>query len=245
VAVDLHGNGPESRVLLEALGPGRLVAYGVPGGPSWDPEEHERARWCRLVLHALGGRADPDDVVLASPAVAPPVAGAVVVHPGAASAGRRWPAVRFAAVARSLTDEGHVVVLTGSPDEAPLAEEVRRRAGLPAWSVLAGRTDLAGLAALVAHARLVVCGDTGPAHLASAYGRPSVLLFGPTPPHRWGPPPGPHTVLWHGAGAGDPHASEVDPALEAITVEEVLAACAVRTGRPAAPRPRPSSAPSG
>jgi len=99
--------------------------------------------------------------------------------------------------------------------------------------VLAGRTDLGHLAALVADARLVVAGDTGVAHLASAYATPSVLLFGPTPPSRWGPPPGPHTVLWHGTGVGDPHAAEPDPALLRIGVDEVLTAAydVLRPGR--------------
>jgi ADP-heptose:LPS heptosyltransferase len=245
IAVDLHGNGPESRRLLEVLEPGRLVAFNVTGAPAWDDEEHERVRWCRLVTAAFGVPADPDDVTLAVPSVPPPVADAVVVHPGAASAGRRWPSDRFAAVARLLAADGHRVVLSGSRDEAGLAEDVRRRAGLPHEAVLAGRTDLAELAALVASARLVVSGDTGTAHLASAYRRPSVLLFGPTPPHRWGPPAsGPHTVLWHGTGAGDPHATALDPALAAITVEEVLAACRLRLSS-AASAARPSTGRSG
>jgi ADP-heptose:LPS heptosyltransferase len=75
----------------------------------------------------------------------------------------------------------------------------------------------------VAAARLVVCGDTGVAHLASAYRTPSVVLFGPTSPARWGPPAGgPHVVVWRGTGTGDPWGAEVDPALAAITVEDVL-----------------------
>jgi hypothetical protein len=50
-----------------------------------------------------------------------------------------------------------------------------------------------------------------------------VLLFGPVSPAGWGPPAdGPHHVLWHGDGTGDPHGRQVDPALLAITVEEVL-----------------------
>ena len=227
VAVDLHGNGPASRRLLERLSPGRLVAFEIPGGPRWDPEEHERERWCRLVSTAFPGTevaADPDDVRLAPPAAPSPAPGAAVVHPGAASGSRRWPAERFAAVARALADAGHRVVVTGSPAEERLADDVRRRAGLPPDALLAGRTDLEGLAAVAAGARLVVCGDTGMAHLASAYATPSVVLFGPTPPSRWGPPPGPHTVLWHGSRAGDPHADAPDPALLRITVEEVVAA---------------------
>src|SRR3712207_6850754 len=48
---------------------------------------------------------------------------------------------------------------------------------------------LAEFAAVVAEAALVVTADTGAGHLASAYGRPSVVLFGPVPPWQWGPPP--------------------------------------------------------
>ncbi len=48
LGVDLHGNGPASRTLVEALDPGRVVAFHGDG-PGWDPDEHERDRWCRLV----------------------------------------------------------------------------------------------------------------------------------------------------------------------------------------------------
>lgn len=227
LAIDLHGNGEPTKAILRALGPARLVAFESADGPAWDPDEQERARWCRLVAWACPGAAtDPDDVLLSPPPVAPAVEGAAIVHCGAASGSRRWPAERFAAVAADLARRGLPVVLTGSAAEAPLAEDVRRQAGLPPDAMLAGRTDLAELAALVASARLLVSGDTGIAHLASAYRTPSVLLFGPTPPSRWGPPPGPHTVLWHGTGVGDPHAATPDSALLAISVDEVLAATA-------------------
>ena len=81
-------------------------------------------------------------------------------------------------------------------------------------------------------ARLVVCGDTGVAHLATAYGTPSVVLFGPTSPATWGPAVDVerHTVLWHGDGTaggayrGDPHGAVLDPALARVTVDEVVAA---------------------
>lgn len=227
VGIDLHGNGPASRRLVEELDPGRVVGFELdPANPAWDPEEHERVRWCRLVSFAFGGMADPDDVRLAPPALPAPHPGAALIHPGAASGSRRWPVDRFAEVARSLAADGHDVLVTGSPGERPLAEQLAGLAGLPAEAVVAGETDLAQLAALVASASLVVCGDTGMAHLASAFGTPSVLLFGPTPPSRWGPPPGPHTVLWHGEPGyvGDPHAKDPDPALLRIGVDEVLAA---------------------
>jgi len=228
LTVNLHGRGPQSHRLLQTLGAQRLVAFACPEagveGPAWDQEEHETVRWCRLVAEELGITADPSHLTLTAPDEPPMVHEAVIIHPGAAFASRRWPAERFAAVARWAADNNLSVVLTGGPDERDLAERVRRSAGLGEDALLAGRTDLRQLAALVADARLVVCGDTGMAHLASAYRTPSVVLFGPIPPARWGPPvSGPHVTLWHGDRVGDPWGDALDPALAAVTVEEVLA----------------------
>jgi ADP-heptose:LPS heptosyltransferase len=230
LAVNLHGRGPQSHRVLAEMGARRLVAFDCEEashrGPAWDPGEHEVARWCRLLVEGLGIRADPRDLGLRAPPVrglAPP--GSVVIHPGAAFAARRWPAVRFAEVARRVEDAGDCVVVTGGPEEVQLGRAVAARAGLPEDRVLAGRTDLLQLASTVAAARLVVCGDTGVAHLASAFATPSVLLFGPTSPGRWGPPAGgPHEAIWHGDGDGDPWADELDPALGRIHVPEVMAA---------------------
>jgi ADP-heptose:LPS heptosyltransferase len=250
VAVDLHGNGPASKQLLEVLHPRRLIAFAGPAGdgtrlrgPSWDPDEHEVRRWCRLVGEAFGVEADPTDLILEPPQRPPLARDAVVVHPGAASRSRRWPQERFAEVARHVAESGRRVVLTGSAGEAALVERVRELAGLPREAV-AGATDLTDLAALVAAARLVVCGDTGLAHLASAYRTPSVVLFGPTPPQRWGPPAdGPHTVLWHGDTVGDPHGRDVDPALLRIGVSDVVAEVDLRLRpSPAGRRPTAPSA---
>lgn len=229
VAVDLHGKGPLSQPVLQRLRPRRLVAFDCPEvgvqGPVWRRDEHEVRRWCRLVNEAFGPRADPSDLALPAPAVTPAVAGAAVVHPGAAFAARRWPAERFARVAAELAGRGERVVVTGSAAERELAEHVATLAGLDPTSVLAGGTDVEQLAALVAAARLVVSGDTGTAHLAAAFSTPSVVLFGPTPPAWWGPPAtGRHAALWHGEEPGDPWGDQPDPALLRIEVDEVLAA---------------------
>lgn len=234
VVVNLHGSGPQSHRALLPLVDGqaqaRLVAYGRPelgiDGPVWRDDEHEVARWCRLV-EAAGMPADREDLQLTVPAPEPVRRGVTVVHPGAADPARRWRPERFAAVARQLAADGHAVVVTGVRDEARIAEDVARAAGLPSTAVLAGQLDLAAMAALVARARLVICGDTGVAHLATAYGTPSVVLFGAMSPALWGPPAGrpQHVVLRHAdladapGGDGQPH-----PALDAISVEEVLAA---------------------
>jgi ADP-heptose:LPS heptosyltransferase len=229
LAVNLHGSGPESHRLIQALAPARMWAFasadaGHLDGPTWAEEEHEVRRWCRLLSH-YDVRADPADLSLAVPR-----AGVrrqvTIVHPGAKSPARRWP--HFAAVARALAERGHEVVITGSAAERELAGKVARDAGLPLAAVLAGGTGLGDLAALVAHARLLVSGDTGIAHLATAYGTPSVVLFGPVPPRRWGPPPDRprHRAIWHGTRAerGDTLGPGVHPALLKVTVDEVLAA---------------------
>src|SRR5690606_34476764 len=124
-------------------------------------------------------------------------------------------------------------VVTGSPAEVALARRVAREAGLPPAAVLAGRTGLGELAALVAAARVVVSGDTGIAHLATGYQTPSVVLFGPVPPGLWGPPHRPqHRVLWHPvpvAAASEPGPGP-HPALRAISVAEVVAAALALAG---------------
>jgi ADP-heptose:LPS heptosyltransferase len=100
-------------------------------------------------------------------------------------------------------------------------------AGIDPTRVLAGRTSLLDLVALVASANMVVCGDTGVAHVATAVGTPSVVLFGPVAPSEWGPPRNHprHRALWAGRN-GDPHGRSVDPGLLSIDVDDVLGAMA-------------------
>ncbi|WP_423835400.1 glycosyltransferase family 9 protein [Streptomyces tubbatahanensis] len=243
LAVDLHGNGATSRAALAASAPARLLAYAEGSAPAWRENEHERLRWCRL-LRWYGIPADPGDLLLGDPEVSSPAPGAVLVHPGADAGARRWPAERFAQVARGLRARGDEVVLTHGPGELALAHEVAARAGLPARAVPGGASGLPFelLAALVARARAVVVGDTGVAHLASALAAPSVVLFGPVSPALWGPPPHPrHRTLWRpspgeGPRPGDPHGARPDPRLLRLHPADVLDACA----RLEDPAPRPS-----
>ncbi|GIG28367.1 glycosyltransferase family 9 protein [Cellulomonas marina] len=271
VAVNLHGRGPQSHALLAATRPDRLVAFaapGFPGGPAFDPEEHEVVRWCRLVA-AAGGTCGPQDLrlpeVTSAPAPAPEDARPeVLLHPGAASGARRWPADRFAAVGVALRARGFRVGVTGGPDERELCAQVvagvRERGGTAGGGTgdagdeardvvdLAGALDLPALAARVAGAALLVCGDTGVAHLATAVATPSVVLFGPVPPRWWRPllDERRHAVVWHGddgSPAGDGGADVVHPWLASVQVPEVLDAVDRVLGAGRAPaRPRPSAA---
>jgi ADP-heptose:LPS heptosyltransferase len=232
LAVNLHGRGPQSHRRIAAARPRRAIWFehrDVPdsrGSPAWGPGEHEVRRWCRLLTES-GIPTDPADLrVEPPPGHAPPAAeGATLIHPGAADRARRWPLDRFAAVARAELAQGRRVVVTGSADELPLARELVARAGLPPQALLAGTTDLSDLARAVAGAARVVCGDTGVAHLATAFGTPSVLLFGPTAPGEWGPTSGPHRVLWAGR-TGDPHADCPHDGLLEIDVSQTLDALA-------------------
>jgi ADP-heptose:LPS heptosyltransferase len=246
-AVNLHGSGPQSHRLLLAGRPASLLAFAsseaAVAGPPWREDEHEVRRWCRLV-GAWGADGDPQDLRL-TPPVTPRVTGhrrgPVVVHPGAASGSRRWPVDRFAAVTRRLRAAGHPVVVTGSTGESTLCRRLIGAAGLPAAADLSGRLPLPALTRLMAAARLLICGDTGVAHLGTAFGTPSVLLFGPTPPSRWGPlvDHDRHIVLWAGAAAlppGDPHGRDADPRLARLTVDEVFTAAATLLTEPGASR---------
>jgi ADP-heptose:LPS heptosyltransferase len=231
VAVNLHGSGPESHYAVLGTRPYRMLAFrhaAVPetrGAPRWDDEEHEVARWCRL-LSEHGVPADAGDLLLRSPPPWPDPGAreATLIHPGAKSAARRWPVERWAAVAARERRCGRRVLISGSRDERDLADEVRMRASLPPDSVVAGRTDLHSLASLVSSVGRVLCGDTGVAHLATAVGTASVVLFGPTSPRLWGPPATDrHRAIWTGR-TGDPHAGAPDPGLLEIGVADVVGA---------------------
>ncbi len=108
----------------------------------------------------------------------------VLLAPGGGRATKRWPAERFAAVARSLLEQGARVVLAGSSEEVALLEEIARDAGAAhreRIEIVAG-ADPATLPALVASCDVALTNDSGLLHIAEACGVPVVALFGPTHP---------------------------------------------------------------
>lgn len=223
LAIDLHGNGLPSLALLQPLRPQRIISY-AGGDATWRHDEHEVSRWCRLLQEALPAPAATCGTiagVLGPPPETRMPAARTVVHVGAAAPSRRWPPDRFAAVAAGLQRAGHDVVVSAGPAEEEIAAKTAAAAGVPAETAM----SVDEMLGLIGRARLLVSGDTGVAHVAAAYRTPSVTLFGPVSPARWGPPSDPrHKALWCGDDTGDPHATSPDPALLLITVEEVLAA---------------------
>ena len=121
-------------------------------------------------------------------------AGSVVVHPFTARPEKNWPPERWASVIEHCIAKGFSCVLTGgdSPDEQRHHAEIRaalERTTSGGASVLnlAGQTDLLGLADLISQAALVISCDTVAVHLAAAFQRPQIALFGPTNPFHWRP----------------------------------------------------------
>jgi len=101
----------------------------------------------------------------------------VLIVPGSSPRhlAKRWPAARFALLARALDAAGYVPVVVGSAPEAPLAATIRELC--PGAVDLVGRTDIALLGVIAQRARLTVGNDTGVCHLAAAAGCPLVVLF--------------------------------------------------------------------
>jgi len=146
----------------------------------------------------------------------------VLITPGAGWGAKRWPAERYGEVARKLADAGYGIVINSGPSEEHLAQAIEAK------SVGAVRTlalDLTGLIAVTRIASLVIGGDTGPLHLASALGKPVVGIYGPTDPARNGPFHGPSRVLRHPESVRDhSRRSEPEAGLLTITPEAVTVA---------------------
>jgi ADP-heptose:LPS heptosyltransferase len=164
----------------------------------------------------------------------------VVVHPGASVPARAWAPERHAELVGALADGGTRVVVTGGPDERRLTARV---CGPPRPEVtdLGGRTSLAALAEVLAGARAVVVGNTGPAHLAAAVGCPVAWLHAPTVPEtRWHPWRVPYARLAVPVPCAGCRARTCPvpghPCIDDVPVEDVLAAVAelAGAGRPVA-----------
>lgn len=106
----------------------------------------------------------------------------VALCPGSVnSRAKRWSAESYASLADRLIDSQRQVLLIGSADEADVTREVTNRMKQQPI-VLTGKTSLDQITAVLSLVDLVVTNDTGPAHIAAALGRPTLVIFGPTNP---------------------------------------------------------------
>jgi heptosyltransferase I len=100
---------------------------------------------------------------------------------------RNWPADRFVAVARYLEDRLAANVIVTGGNSALEQEYAAAIAGQAGAANLTGRTSLKELHALIAAADVVLCPDSGPAHMATAAGTPVIGLYATSNPDRTGP----------------------------------------------------------
>lgn len=108
------------------------------------------------------------------------------LHAGASSADRRWSIAGFTQVAQALANQGYRIVLTGTAAERELAAQIGVAVGAASLN-LAGCTALGELAMVLQQAALLVCNDTGVAHLGVALKVPSVVVFSNSEVERWAP----------------------------------------------------------
>jgi ADP-heptose:LPS heptosyltransferase len=203
VFTSFHQSALPTALLLRLAGVRRIAAISedYPGSlldvrhrVSDDVHEVERA----LSLAAAAGfePAPDDDLRLALTAAVERSTHRdyVVVHPGASVPARAWSPGRNRELVRRLEARGQRVYVTGAPAERELTSFVA--GGSPNAVDLGGRTTLAELASVLAGAAAVICGNTGPGHVAAAVGTPVVSLYAPTVPAvRWRPWKIPHVLL--------------------------------------------------
>jgi len=110
----------------------------------------------------------------------------VLVNPGAGWITKMWEIQKFSSLVDNIYNDLNIpaLVLWG-PGEKHLADRIVRNCVSPA--IVCFSTSLPELIALTRKARLMVSGDSGPLHLASALGIPVVGIYGPTDPERNGP----------------------------------------------------------
>ena len=110
----------------------------------------------------------------------------VLVNPGGGWVTKIWDADKFALLIDTMyTDLRLPALILWGPGERHLADRITRKCISPA--MISFSTNLSELVALVRKARLMISGDSGPLHLASALGVPVVGIYGPTDPKRNGP----------------------------------------------------------
>lgn len=153
--------------------------------------------------------------------------GFAVLNVGAGWDSKRWPAERFAQVAQRLSrDHGLISVITWAGQrEQTWAADIYSRAG--GHAIVAPKTNLMELAALLQEASFVVASDTGPLHLAAAMGAPCVGLYGSTRREVCGPYGAANIALQeaYDASYGRKRPGASNWAVARITVEMVVEAC--------------------
>ena len=227
LALQLHGSGRVTNALVADFG--AVWQAGFEEAPTgcgapflrYPERGHEIHRLLALTTH-LGAASTGDRLQfpllandaneLAAAGLPLPEGPYVCLHPGARDPARRWPVARFAELGDALAGLGLQVVLTGSADERPLADEVGRAMRAPAINA-ASAISLGAMAQLMAASRLLVANDTGVSHIACGLSLASVIVFRASDMARWAPlDAARHRAVWDpdGVRAADVRAEALD-----------------------------------
>jgi ADP-heptose:LPS heptosyltransferase len=204
LAIQLHGSGVLANAIVQRLGACAHAGFVAPGETMHDgcfipwPDTLPEPQRYNTLMSAMGVPADNarlwfplvqrdhDDYAMLAAQHGIEASRLVLIHPGAQLPSRRWPTLRFAQVGDALAGDGWQIAITGTGHEAALTGSTLGALKGPAL-YLAGATSLGALAALVGHAQLVVCNDTGVSHVAAAMNTASVVIASGSDTCRWAP----------------------------------------------------------
>lgn len=208
-----------SHVVEQALD----LARATIGLPSSSPESRAQGRASAFARNGAEVEfpldSDAEHKVISVTADLSPFA---ILNPGAGWGAKQWPADRYGMVARELADDGIRSIINFGPGEEELATAVEADSHGAAQKI---SCSISELIALARRACLLIGGDTGPLHLASALKIPVVAIFGPTNPARNGPF-GTRSIVLRSASSHTDHSRHHQPeqGLLEITPGEVVAA---------------------
>jgi heptosyltransferase-3 len=131
------------------------------------------------------------------------------LHPFASEPAKTWPMERFIEVAEHLRASGLEPVFVAGPDDATAALE-----GFQVWR----GAPLDEVKSLIAGSQIFIGNDSGPAHIAAAFGVPVVAIFGASNPVTWAPWRTEARVLTSPRGINAIETGEVIAAIEALKV---------------------------
>ena len=206
LALQLHGSGDITNHIVAGFGAKAMAGYSTQDAVCTDktvllpyPDAGPESERLLQLVAQLGApsagshlefplrAADEDELSASGLADGLEPGRFICVHPGARKRDKCWPPERFAHVADQLAGEFDLpVVLTGSGDEAPLADAVARHMRKPAINA-AAPISIGAMAALLNRARLLICNDTGVSHIAAGLGLQSVVIFSKADIARWAP----------------------------------------------------------
>lgn len=113
----------------------------------------------------------------------------IAIAPGARWQSKTWESGFFAKIIKEIYKKfpEACFLILGSPAEKESVEELKKELGTLPYTDLCGKTSIGELVELIRFARILVCNDSGPMHIAAFTDTVPVAFFGPTDPELTGP----------------------------------------------------------